>query len=100
MSRKHTGLVVLLVTLLLSSATLLVNTQNSSTQGVVLVWGPTPIMEGEAVGPGDLTIMNEYYAVAFALTTDPPFGIPRGHIVDLAPAGEKQADVLAQFSFP
>ncbi|MEM4561535.1 MAG: CehA/McbA family metallohydrolase [Desulfurococcaceae archaeon] len=100
MSRKHTGLVVLLVTLLLSSATLLVNTQNSSTQGVVVVWGPTPIMEGEAVGPGDLTIMNEYYAVAFALTTDPPFGIPRGHIVDLAPAGEKQADVLAQFSFP
>lgn len=68
--------------------------------GVRVVWGPTPIMEGEAKGPGDLTIMNEYYAVAFALTTDPPWGIPRGHIVDLMPTGEGFADVLAQFSFP
>lgn len=45
-------------------------------------------MEGEAIGPGDLTIMNEYYAVASALTTDPPWGIPRGRIVNLMPIGE------------
>lgn len=69
-------------------------------RGIQVIWGPTPIMEGEAVGPGDLTIANEYYAVAFALTTDPPFGIPRGHIVDLMPMGPGYSDVLAQISFP
>ncbi|MGC8982202.1 MAG: CehA/McbA family metallohydrolase [Desulfurococcaceae archaeon] len=93
---------VLIATILAAPLTLYAETSTST--GVKIIWGPTPIMEGEAKGPGDLTIVNEYYAVAFGISTDPPWGIPRGHIVDLAPidtkTGEITSDVLAQFSFP
>ena len=103
---KRGSILSLIVTILVLSTLLLVTTPPtllstmSTLNGVRVIWGPTPIMEGEAKGPGDLTIMNEYYAVAFGISTLPPWGIPRGHIVDLAPIGEKTADVLAQFSFP
>lgn len=96
-------LVVLLVMLgagIMPSYLLMTTQSTNESSGVRLIWGPTPIMEGEAIGPGDLTIMNEHYAVSFALTTDPPFGIPRGHIVDLMPVGAGLSDVLAQLSFP
>jgi hypothetical protein len=73
---------------------------SGQSSGASIIWGPSPIMEGEAKGSGDLTIMNEYYAVAFGITTTPPWGIPPGHIVDIAPVGEKAYDVAAQFSFP
>ncbi len=68
--------------------------------GVIVIKGPTPIMEGEAKGPEDITVMNEYIAVAFGISTTPPWGIPPGHIVDLAPVAPGSSDVLAQFSLP
>jgi len=68
--------------------------------GVKVIVGPTPIMEGEAKGPNDVTLMNEYLAVAFGISTMPPWGIPTGHIIDIAPVSEKMSDVVAQFSFP
>jgi hypothetical protein len=74
--------------------------QTSASAGVEVITGPTPIMEGEAKGPGDVTLMNEYLAVAFGISTTPPWGIPPGHIIDIAPVGEKTQDVVAQFSFP
>lgn len=68
--------------------------------GVKVIVGPTPIMEGEAKGPEDVTLMNEYLAVAFGISSTPPWGIPPGHIIDIAVIGEKTSDVSAQFSFP
>ncbi len=69
---------------------------------VQVIWGPTPISEGEALSANDLTLMNEYLAVTFGIGTLPPWGVTRGHIIDLAPVvdGIPQADVIAQFSFP
>lgn len=72
---------------------------NDST-GVKVLVGPTPIMEGEAKGPNDITLMNEFLAVAFGISTTPPWGITPGHIIDIAPVGERLSDVVAQFSFP
>ena len=65
-------------------------------------WGPTPIIEGEAISQGDLTVINEYLAVTFGVGTLPPWGVTRGHIIDLAPVvdGAPMADIIAQFSFP
>ncbi|MCC6034526.1 MAG: CehA/McbA family metallohydrolase [Desulfurococcaceae archaeon] len=94
------GSILTLTTLLIITTPPTLLSTTSTPSGVRIIWGPTPIMEGEATGSNDLTIMNEYYAVAFGLSTLPPWGIPRGHIIDLAPVGEKTSDVLAQFSFP
>jgi hypothetical protein len=35
--------------------------QTSASAGIEVTTGPTPIMEGEAKGPGDVTLMNEYF---------------------------------------
>lgn len=78
----------------------LLSTSQGTESGVRIIKGPTPIMEGEAKGPEDITLMNEYLAVAFGISTTPPWGIPPGHIVDMAVIGEKTSDVVAQFSFP
>jgi hypothetical protein len=90
-------LILLLAPVILPSIGIL---QTSASAGVEVITGPTPIMEGEAKGPGDVTLMNEYLAVAFGISTTPPWGIPPGHIIDIAPVGEKTQDVVAQFSFP
>lgn len=70
--------------------------------GVQVIWGPTPINEGEALSTGDLTLMNEHLAVTFGIGTLPPWGVTRGNIIDLAPVvdGQVGADLIAQFSLP
>ncbi|MEM0002413.1 MAG: CehA/McbA family metallohydrolase [Desulfurococcaceae archaeon] len=92
---------VLLVTMLICSIVTPISLFSQDTSaGVKVIVGPTPIMEGEAKGPNDVTLMNEYLAVAFGISTTPPWGIPPGHIIDIAVIGEKTSDVVAQFSFP
>jgi hypothetical protein len=52
---------------------------------VRIVVGPTPIIDGEARAAHDLTVINEKLAFAFAVETPPPYGIPRGAVIDVAP---------------
>jgi hypothetical protein len=57
---------------------------------VHIVRGPTPIPGGDARAVGDVTVLNERLAFALAIETAPPYGVPRGALVDLAPvAGGK-----------
>ena len=52
---------------------------------VRLVRGATPIVGGDARAAGDLTVVNEKLAFALAVDSPPPYGVPRGALVDLAP---------------
>lgn len=52
---------------------------------VEVLIGPTPIPEGEAKANEDITLMNDRVAVTLAVRTAPPYGVPRGAIVDAAP---------------
>ena len=52
---------------------------------VRIVRGPTPIPGGDARSAGDLTVINEKLAFALAIQSPPPYGVPRGALVDLAP---------------
>lgn len=57
---------------------------------VHILHGPTPIPGGAARAAGDITVVNETLAFALAVQTPPPYGVPRGALVDLAPvAGGK-----------
>jgi hypothetical protein len=47
--------------------------------------GPTPIPNGAARSPGDITVSNEHLAFALAVKSPAPYGVPRGALVDLAP---------------
>jgi hypothetical protein len=47
--------------------------------------GATPIVDGEARGAHDVTVINEKLAFAIAVDTPPPYGVPRGAIIDVAP---------------
>jgi hypothetical protein len=55
---------------------------------VRIIVGPTPIIDGEARAPHDLTVINEKLAFAFAVDTPPPYGVPRGAVIDIAPVRE------------
>lgn len=63
--------------------------------------GPTPIPDGEARAARDITLSNERLAVAIAVESPVPYGVPRGAIVDVAPVvgGKAQRDrvVFADF---
>ncbi len=52
---------------------------------VRIVVGPTPIPGGQARSAGDITLVNEKLAAAIAVTTAPPWAIPRGALIDAAP---------------
>ena len=52
---------------------------------VRIVVGPTPIPGGQARSADDITLVNEKLAVAIAVTTAPPWAIPRGALIDAAP---------------
>jgi len=52
---------------------------------VRVIRGPTPIPGGDAHAAGDLTVMNDALAFALAVQSPPPYGVPRGALVDLAP---------------
>jgi hypothetical protein len=55
---------------------------------VRVVVGPTPIVNGDARGAHDLTVVNEKLAFAIAVDTPPPYGVPRGALIDVAPVRE------------
>jgi hypothetical protein len=57
---------------------------------VRVVIGPTPIVGGEARAAADLTVINEKLAFALAVQTAPPYGIPRGAVIDVAPVRNGQ----------
>jgi hypothetical protein len=57
----------------------------AATAAVRIVVGPTPIINGDARGAHDLTVINEKLAFAFAVDTPPPYGVPRGAVIDVAP---------------
>ncbi|HYC08968.1 MAG TPA: CehA/McbA family metallohydrolase [Steroidobacteraceae bacterium] len=52
---------------------------------VRLLVGPTPIPQGNAHAAGDLTVVNERLAFALAVESAPPYGVPRGALVAIAP---------------
>jgi hypothetical protein len=52
---------------------------------VQVIEGPTPIPRGNARAATDLTVVNEHLAFALAVGTAPPYGVPRGALIDLAP---------------
>jgi hypothetical protein len=52
---------------------------------VRIIMGPTPIPDGQAKSAGDITLVNEKLAAAIAVTTAPPWAIPRGALIDAAP---------------
>jgi hypothetical protein len=52
---------------------------------VRIIVGPTPIPGGQAKSAGDITLVNEKLAAAIAVTTAPPWAIPRGALIDAAP---------------
>ena len=52
---------------------------------VRVVVGATPILDGEARAPGDITVVNENLAFAIAVESSVPYGVPRGAIIDVAP---------------
>jgi hypothetical protein len=52
---------------------------------VRVVIGATPILDGEARAPGDITVVNDKLAFAIAVESSVPYGVPRGAIIDVAP---------------
>jgi len=50
---------------------------------VRVVLGPTPILQGDAKGRGDITVYNDNLAFALAVESPVPYGVPRGALVDL-----------------
>src|SRR6185437_15843989 len=57
---------------------------------VEVITGPTPIINGDARAPGDITVRNEKLAFALAVESPVPYGVPRGAIVDVAPVRDGQ----------
>jgi hypothetical protein len=55
---------------------------------VRIIHGPTPIPGGDAHASGDLTVINDHLAFALAVQSPPPYGVPRGAMVDLAPVAD------------
>src|SRR5450755_1526155 len=53
--------------------------------GVRVIVGATPIPDGEAQAPGDVTVLNEKLAFALAVESAVPYGAARGAIIDVAP---------------
>ncbi|HEX4388554.1 MAG TPA: CehA/McbA family metallohydrolase [Steroidobacteraceae bacterium] len=52
---------------------------------VHVLMGPTPIPNAAARAAGDITVSNEKLAFALAVQSPPPYGVPRGALVALAP---------------
>jgi len=57
----------------------------ASNAEVIVAVGPTTIPRGDAIGARDITVSNDFFAIAFAVDTAPPWGVARGGILDIAP---------------
>lgn len=55
--------------------------------------GATAIPDGEATAAQDLTIANDHLAFAIAVESSPPWGVPRGTLVDLAAVRDGEIDL-------
>jgi hypothetical protein len=67
-------------------ACLLVSTLPATAGAAVqVIVGPTPIQNGEARSPADITVVNERLAFALGVGSPVPYGVPRGAIIDVAP---------------
>jgi hypothetical protein len=58
---------------------------------VQVVVGATPIVDGEAKAPGDITVINEKLAFALAVESAVPYGAARGALIDVAPVTNGKA---------
>lgn len=73
-----------------------------STNGVEVLKGPTPIPNGDAVGETDITVQNGLFALSFSVESQPPWGVARGGILDLAlidEAGNYSDDLVSLVDF-
>jgi hypothetical protein len=61
------------------------NALTCASAAVQVITGPTPIPAGNARAAGDITVVNEKLAFALAVQSPPPYGVPRGALVDIAP---------------
>lgn len=97
------ALSILLIIAITASALAAITPMRAAAQagGALVLRGATPVPEGDATNPEDLTLINEYLAVTIAVGSTPPWGVTKGNIMDGAPIkdGEILQDVLAQFSF-
>ena len=59
-------------------------TEAASSNDVEVLKGPTPIPNGDAVGQTDITVQNGLFALSFSVESQPPWGVARGGILDLA----------------
>ncbi|MEM8499425.1 MAG: CehA/McbA family metallohydrolase [Pseudomonadota bacterium] len=68
---------------------------------IKIATGPTYIPNGDAQATNDITISNGLFALAFAIDSKSPWGIPRGGIVDVAVLrdGKPSADFASLVDF-
>ncbi|UQZ90768.1 phosphoesterase [Deltaproteobacteria bacterium Smac51] len=55
--------------------------------------GPTPIPGGDALAQEDITLANDLFAVSIAVGTIPPWGMPKGGIIDAAAKKDGKLDM-------
>lgn len=60
---------------------------------VSITRGATAIPDGEALADADLTVGNDKLAFSIAVESRPPWGVPRGTLVDLAAVKEGEIDL-------
>ncbi|MGP1392053.1 MAG: CehA/McbA family metallohydrolase [Vibrio diabolicus] len=65
----------------------------SAHAGVSITQGKTTIPDGEATHAQDITVQNEHVAFALAVESAPPWGVPRGTLVDLAAVKNGKVDL-------
>lgn len=69
---------------------------------VSVTLGPTPIPNGEATNPADITVQNDKFAISIAAATPGPWGAPQGGIMDggvILPDGKIDINRLAWVDF-
>ncbi len=76
--RRFALALLLAVSLALAFATVALATDPD----VTVSEGPTTIINGTCMGAHDLTVQNGIFAIAIAVDTTPPWGVPKGSILD------------------
>ncbi len=82
MRRSHLKKLVVVVFLTLLFVALPASAALAVDPDVTLTKGPTAIVNGSCLGANDITISNGYFAIAIAADTTPPWGVPKGSILD------------------
>jgi len=104
-NKKHSIKTFFSITILFLAATLFISSGMAiaSNKGVQVKKGWTPIPGGEANSENDITMKNSNFALTISGTdgTKPPWGVPRGGILDGAPVvnGEIKLDRLIIVDF-